>query len=424
MSTDLSLIAVGTPFDGNSIDLRYIETAAREIGAILADKQTYHSVVVKSTVVPGTTEEVVLPLLERASGKKAGIDFGVGTNPEFLREGEAVNDFLHPDRIVLGGIDERTLEMLETLYAPFVHAEKIRTNPRTAETIKYTANGLLATMISFSNEIANLCSAIGNVDVVDVMRGVHLDKRLSPFTSGGDRIKVPFTTYLEAGCGFGGSCFPKDVQALIAHGKKAGSRMQLLDAVMKVNKRQPRTVLKLLKRHLADVTGKKIAVLGLAFKPGTSDMRESPAIPIIEQLVKDGAQIAAFDPMAREEAEKVLPSRNLVFAESLDEAVADAEVVVVLTRWPEFKRLESLFKGLANAPLVIDGRRMLDSRCFSKYEGVGLRRHSSNGAKPRKSIRLGGPLMAKATVLGLSSLLPEEVSGFLLDLAGSLLACA
>ncbi|HJT80184.1 MAG TPA: UDP-glucose/GDP-mannose dehydrogenase family protein, partial [Chthoniobacterales bacterium] len=243
LETDITLIAVGTPFNGNSIDLKYVKAVAQQIGQVLAGKESYHSVIVKSTVVPGTTEEVVLPILEKASGKTAGVDFGVGTNPEFLREGEAVNDFLHPDRIVLGGIDKRTLEMLELLYAPFAHAEKIRTNPRTAETIKYTANGLLATMISFSNEIANLCAAIGNVDVVDVMRGVHLDKRLSPVTSEGDRIKVPFTTYLEAGCGFGGSCFPKDVQALIAHGEKAGSRMHLLDAVMKVNKRQPKAVL-------------------------------------------------------------------------------------------------------------------------------------------------------------------------------------
>ena len=420
LGTDISLIAVGTPFDGNAIDLRFIEAAARQIGEILADKPGYHSVIVKSTVVPGTTEEVVLPILEQASGKTAGVDFGVGTNPEFLREGEAVNDFLHPDRIVLGGIDARTLDMLELLYGPFVHAEKIRTNPRTAETIKYTANGLLATMISFSNEIANLCSAIGNVDVVDVMRGVHLDKRLSPFTSEGDRIKVPFTTYLEAGCGFGGSCFPKDVQALIAHGKKAGSRMELLDAVMKVNKRQPQTVLNLLAQHLPNVNGKKIAVLGLAFKPGTSDMRESPAIPIIKKLLADGAHIAAYDPMARDEAEKVLAAEGVTFSASLDDAIAGAEAVLVLTRWPEFKRLENLFKGLANAPLVIDGRRMLDSRCFPRYEGIGWRRYSENGSEPSQKSKICGPLVGKATFLGLATLLPEGITGWLLNLAGSL----
>lgn len=198
--------------------------------------------------------------------------------------------------------------------------------------------------------------------------------------------------------------------------------MHLLDAVMKVNKRQPQTVLKLLGKHLPTVTGKKIAVLGLAFKPGTSDMRESPAIPIIGDLVDHGAHIAAYDPMAREEAEKVFPSTNVTFAESLDEAIAGAEAVVVLTRWPEFKRLESLYKGLANAPLVIDGRRMLDSRCFAKYEGIGLRRDSSNGGNASKTARLCGPL-AKAGTLGLAAMLPEEVSGWLLDVAGSLLSC-
>ena len=417
LETDLSLIAVGTPFDGNSIDLQYIKAAAQQIGEILAKKESYHSVVVKSTVVPGTTEEVVLPILEKASGKTPGVGFGVGTNPEFLREGEAVNDFLQPDRIVLGGIDERTLQLLERLYEPFVHAEKIRTNPRTAETIKYTANGLLATMISFSNEIANLCTAIGDVDVVDVMRGVHLDKRLSPFTSEGDRIKVPFTTYLEAGCGFGGSCFPKDVQALIAHGKNAGSPMDLLDAVMKVNQHQPQTVLKLLERHMPNVAGKKIAVLGLAFKPGTSDMRESPAIPIIQQLRKDGARISAYDPMARHEAEKILLAENVTFAETLDDAVNEAEAVLVLTRWPDFKRLEDLYKGLATAPLVIDGRRMLDSRCFARYEGIGLRRLSSNGARSSKPIKLSGSLAAQATALAVTALLPQLVTAWFFDIA-------
>jgi UDPglucose 6-dehydrogenase/GDP-mannose 6-dehydrogenase len=359
--------------------------------------------------------------LERASGKTAGRDFGVGTNPEFLREGEAVIDFLDPDRIVMGGIDERTLNHLELLYRPFTKAEKIRTNTRTAEMIKYAANGLLATMISFSNEIANLCTAVGNVDVVDVMKGVHLDKRLSPFTTEGKRIKVPFTSYLEAGCGFGGSCFPKDVQALIAHGNKAGNPMELLDAVMKVNKRQPLTVLKLMARHVPNVAGAKIAVLGLAFKPGTSDMRESPAIPIIQRLSEQGAQVLAYDPMARTEAEKILRSENVTFVSSLDEAVTDAKAVLVLTRWPEFKRLEHLFKGLANAPVVIDGRRMLDRRCFVNYEGIGLR---SNAPKPSKAkiISKSAAVVGKASLLGLFLLSPEKIGGLLSDIGGTL-AC-
>ena len=169
INSDLSLIAVGTPFDGELIDLTYIKTVSRQIGEALKEKDGYHIVVVKSTVIPGTTEDVVLPILEEASGKKAGVDFGVGMNPEFLREGEAIDDFMHPDRIVLGGIDDRTHAVLEELYAPFKGVDLLRTNNSTAEMIKYTSNSLLATMISFSNEIGNLCASIGGIDAIDVV---------------------------------------------------------------------------------------------------------------------------------------------------------------------------------------------------------------------------------------------------------------
>lgn len=379
LQSELSIIAVGTPFAGEEIDLRYIKEAALQIGAVLKNKSAYHTIIVKSTVVPGTTEEVVLPLLEKHSAKKPGTGFGVGMNPEFLREGEAVHDFLFPDRIVMGGIDDRTLDQLDELYRPFLGVDKIRTNPRTAETIKYAANALLATMISFSNEIANLCTAIGNVDVVEVMHGVHLDKRLSPILEGGGRIKPAFTTYLEAGCGFGGSCFPKDVKALIAHGKKSGQKMRLLDAVMEVNDRQPRTVLDLLRKRFPDVAGKRISVLGLAFKPGTDDMRESPAIPIVKELIAEHASVTVFDPVARHEAEKIFGLNGLSFAPTFAEAVRDAAAILVLTRWPEFTDLGRMLSGVADPPVIIDGRRMLDHAAFSKYEGIGLNRTLDNG---------------------------------------------
>ena len=184
MDSEVTIIAVGTPFDGQRIDLSYIEGVASEIGSVLADKDEYHVVMVKSTVVPGTTDDVVLPLLETASGKRAGQDFGVGMNPEFLREGVAVADFMNPDRIVLGGIDDKTHGVMQQMYAAFSDVDIVLTSNKTAELIKYTANSLLATMISFSNEIANLCTAVGDVDVVDVMRGVHLDKRLTPLKNG------------------------------------------------------------------------------------------------------------------------------------------------------------------------------------------------------------------------------------------------
>lgn len=372
LESELSMIAVGTPFNGDEIDLKFIRAVATQIGAVLKEKESYHVVLVKSTVVPGTTNEVVLPLVEQASGKHAGQDFGIGMNPEFLREGEAVQDFMNPDRIVLGGIDERTLDVLERLYQPFESVDKIRTNPRTAEMIKYSANALLATMISFSNEIGNLCASIPDVDVSSVMRGVHLDKRLSPILPDGRRITPSFTTYIEAGCGFGGSCFPKDVKALIAHGRKLGGSMELLDAVVSVNLAQPQKMLDLLQKHYPDLDGLRVAVLGVAFKPGTDDIRESPALPIIEKLLAGNAQVTAFDPVAREEAEKVFGDGVITFADSVVEAVMDSQAVLLITRWPEFSKLPEIFANLDAQPLLVDGRRMISSESVDRYEGIGV----------------------------------------------------
>ena len=193
LDTDLTLIAVGTPFDGSEIDLSYIKEASCQIGMALKDKATYHLVAVKSTVVPGTTDKVVRPILEEVSGKKAGIDFGLGMNPEFLTEGVAVRDFMFPDRIVLGGIDQKSLDTLEELYRAFEGIPRFRTNNTTAELIKYTSNALLATMISFSNEIGNLCAALGDIDVIDVMRAVHMNYYLSSPMPSGHRFVAPIT---------------------------------------------------------------------------------------------------------------------------------------------------------------------------------------------------------------------------------------
>lgn len=372
VETEISLIAVGTPFDSEKIDLSYIEAVSRQIGKALKDKAGYHTVVVKSTVVPGTTDEVVIPILEKASGEKAGTHFGVGMNPEFLREGKAIQDFLFPDRIVIGAIDKKSHDSLEELYSPFEGVDKLRTNNKTAEMIKYTSNSLLATMISFSNEIANLCAAIGDIDVVDVMKGVHMDKRLSPIMRNGKRVIPLFTTYIEAGCGFGGSCFPKDVKALIAHGKRAGKPMELLDAVMQVNTRQPRQVISLLKKRFSSLRGLRIAILGLAFKPGTDDMRESPAILVVRELLAQGAEINAYDPVAQREAQRLFGNHHIVYSDNLRQTVENVQAIVLLTRWEEFGKLPELLVDLNSQPVVIDGRRMLDKTSVTRYEGIGL----------------------------------------------------
>ncbi len=372
VETEISLIAVGTPFDDEKIDLSYIEAVSRQIGKALKDKASYHTVVVKSTVVPGTTDEVVLPLLEETSGEKAGTHFGVGMNPEFLREGKAIQDFMFPDRIVMGAIDKKSHDSLEELYSPFEGVDKLRTNNKTAEMIKYTSNSLLATMISFSNEIANLCAAIGDIDVVDVMKGVHMDKRLSPIMRNGKRIIPSFTTYIEAGCGFGGSCFPKDVKALIAHGKRAGKPMELLDAVMQVNARQPRQVISLLKKRFSSLRGLRIAILGLAFKPGTDDMRESPAIPVVQELLAQGAEINTYDPVAQREAQRLFGNHHIAYSDNLRQTVENVQAIVLLTRWEEFGKLPDLLVNLNPQPVVVDGRRMLDKTSIARYEGIGL----------------------------------------------------
>jgi UDPglucose 6-dehydrogenase/GDP-mannose 6-dehydrogenase len=375
--SDITLIAVGTPFDGQAIDTSYIEGASREIGEAIRDKNSFHAVIIKSTVVPGTTDDVATPILEKASGRKAGEDFGVGMNPEFLREGAAIPDFMEPDRIVYGATDDRTFALLDEMYSVFDGVDIIRTSNKTAEMIKYTANSLLATLISFSNEIGNLCSGLGEIDVVDVMKGVHLDRRLSPIMESGDRVVPSITSFIEAGCGFGGSCFPKDVKALIAHGQAAGQEMSLLQSVIDINRVQPMRVLALLKKHFANLEGLKIAVMGLAFKPGTDDMRESPSIPIVNALHAEGAVISAFDPVAIEEAQKVFTDVDIEYAASIEAAVQGVDAVIIVTIWDEFHTLPDIINNMASQPLLIDGRRMIDKDAVSRYDGIGMTSRSA-----------------------------------------------
>ncbi|MEX0772374.1 MAG: UDP-glucose/GDP-mannose dehydrogenase family protein [Balneolales bacterium] len=372
MQSQLSLIAVGTPYIGEEIDLTSIKQVARDIGHALRGKDDFHAVVIKSTVVPGTTNDVVLPILEETSGKKAGVDFGVGMNPEFLREGAAISDFMGPDRIVLGATDNKTLHVMEEVYRVFDNVDVVKTNTKTAEMIKYTANSLLATLISFSNEIGNLCSRLGDIDVVDVMSGVHKDKRFSPLLADGERVTPGFVSYLAAGCGFGGSCFPKDVKALIAHGKKAGNSMALLDSVIHINEKQPREIITLLEKNFNGMKGVRVAILGMAFKPETDDMRESPAIPIIRHLLTEGAEIQAYDPVAEVEAEKLFGNHQIHYYQDVSQAISGVDAVVLLTSWEEFAQVPGMMKATNPQPLFIDGRRMLTKTSFTRYEGIGL----------------------------------------------------
>ena len=371
IDSDITFIAVGTPFDGQNIDLTYVREVARQVGTTLREKNGYHVVVVKSTVVPGTTDQVVLPILEEASGKRAGEDFGVGVNPEFLTEGVAIDDFMNPDRIVIGGSDARAIAVQRQIYESFSSVPVLVTNNSTAEMIKYTSNSVLATMISFSNEIANLCTAIGGIDIVDVMKGVHLARYFTTSMNDGSRVKAPITSFLWAGCGYGGSCLPKDTKALSAHGIAHGQPMPLLDAVIHTNAIQPERLVGILEKHFPDLTGLRVTVLGLAFKEDTDDMRESPAIPIVRMLVERGARIVAYDPVAIPMAKPLLPE-GTHYAGSLESAVADTEAIMLLTRWADFEKLPLLLSGMKSAPLLIDGRRMLDRNSIPRYDGIGM----------------------------------------------------
>jgi UDPglucose 6-dehydrogenase len=367
--TDVTFVAVGTPAANGRIDLRYVEGAAREIGAALRAKPGWHAVVVKSTVIPGTTDGPVLWCLEDASGKRAGRDFGLGMNPEFLTEGQAVADFLAPDRIVLGALDGRTHELLQGLYAGFEGAPRILCNTRTAEMIKYASNSLLAAMISFSNEIGRLCSRVGGVDVADVMRGVHASAYLTARRPGAEPVTAALASFLEAGCGFGGSCLPKDVTALVAQGEALGLEMPLLRSVLAINASQPDELVRLVSRHHPDLAGVRVSVLGLSFKPDTDDLRESPAFPILRRLRAAGASLSAYDPVARPESHPDLCGVRL--APTLEDALAEADVVVLVTRWAEFAEVPKLLERLGRTPLVVDGRRVIPPDSVARYEGIG-----------------------------------------------------
>ena len=330
-------------------------------------------VVVKSTVVPGTTDELVMPAVEKHSGKTCGEGFGVGMNPEFLREGNAVEDFMNPDRIVIGANDAKAFAAIETLYTSFETTDKISCNTTTAEMIKYASNALLATLISYSNEIGNICEKVPGVDTIDVFNGVHLDKRFSPIMPDGTRVVPQSNTYLKTGCGFGGSCFPKDVNALRAYANQKGVSSHVLDGVIETNANQPDTILKLLKKHVDSVTGVNVTVLGLAFKPGTDDIRESPSLPIINQLIDAGASVTVYDPHAMQvAAETALANQAAIkYADSVADAIENADAIVIATAWPEFSDLPMLISKVTPAPLVIDGRRVFEPNSIARYEGVG-----------------------------------------------------
>ncbi len=350
-------LAVGTPpkADG-SPDMSFYQQAAKDVAEAMAD---YKVLVTKSTVPVGTgrwLREFVTQNLKQPT------EFGVASNPEFLREGAAIQDFMRPDRVVIGSNEERAIEVMKDLYRPLYLIETpiVITSLEAAELIKYAANAFLATKITFINEIANLCDAIG-CDVHDVARGMGMDNRIG-------------RKFLHPGPGYGGSCFPKDTRALTTVADHFGVETRIVDAVIEANERQRDAMIPKIEKLAGDLAGKQVGVLGLSFKPETDDMRESPAIAIVNELVKQGASVKAFDPVAMDEARKLLP--NIDYAGDEYDAIAGADVLVIITEWNQFRALDmTRVKSLLKSPKIADLRNVYEPNDMRElgfeYVGVG-----------------------------------------------------
>ncbi|HJX04591.1 MAG TPA: UDP-glucose/GDP-mannose dehydrogenase family protein [Thermoplasmata archaeon] len=352
-------LCVQTPsLPSGRIDIRPVKVASRSVAKALRRSGDYKVVVMKSTVVPSTTDSVVQPILEKVSGKKAGVEFGLCMNPEFLQEGSALKDSMEPSRIVIGSLDKRAGEMLAKLYAP-IKAEKIKTDLRSAEMIKYASNSFLATKISYANEIANMCVRFG-IDSDVVLRAAGLDPRIGRL-------------FLRPGLGFGGSCLPKDVKALKDAARSKGYKSRLLSTLLTVNETQPSEGIYLLESEIGDLRGKRIAVLGLAFKGGVDDTRETRAVPLITALLSRGASVVAYDPMAMNNFIKLMPT--IEYAASPTECLKGADGCVVQADWPQFRKLGRKEFSQMKRAVLVDGRRFMDPGAVEKsgavYLGVG-----------------------------------------------------
>lgn len=345
--TDITIIAVGTPSSREGpVDLTYVEEAIDMVGKAIRAKGGRHIVVIKSTVPPGTTLNMKKRL--ENMGLRYAIDFDIAFNPEFLREGSAVEDFLKPDRIVVGALNREIGETVMSLYDG-IEAPKIITDPTTAEFVKYVSNVFLALKISFSNEVGDICKAMG-VDSYEVFRIVGMDKRIGPH-------------FFRSGLGFGGSCFPKDLKAWIAFAETLGLRVRIARAALEVNMERPMKAIGLLEKHLGDLRGRRIGVLGLSFKPNTDDIRESRGIEVAILLIDRGAKVYVHDPAALEKSKKILKDR-VIYMNDPQKLLEETEAVIIATEWPQYSQLD--YRG----KIVVDGRRVEKAREAKIYEGM------------------------------------------------------
>lgn len=363
---EATFIAVGTPpGEDGSADLQYVLAVAKEIGENMND---YMVIVTKSTVPVGTAKKVHAQLTESLAARNSDLEFNVASNPEFLKEGAAIDDFMKPDRIVVGIDSDRAREIMDRLYRPFVlngHPVLFMDIP-SAEMTKYAANSMLATKISFMNDIANLCEIMG-ADVNLVRKGIGSDTRIG-------------TKFIYPGIGYGGSCFPKDVQALIRTADENGYDMRILKSVEAVNYAQKEVIFsKLMKHFNGDLSGKKFAMWGLSFKPNTDDMREAPSIVLINKLIDAGASVVAYDPVAMDEAKHILGDK-ITYASTEYEALEGADALLLVTEWAEFRVPDfDKVKSLLNAPVLLDGRNLYSPSAMKErgfdYYCIGIDTH-------------------------------------------------
>jgi len=376
---DIVIIAVGTPSKSNGdTDLSYVEAVAGEIGRAL-DPESPPVIVNKSTVPIGTARRVETVIREELDKRGVHCSFSVASNPEFLREGAALHDTFYPDRIVIGTEDVNALNLLRQMYAPVLEQTFtppqavprpegyrlpafVSTSPTSAELIKYTANAFLAMKISFINEIASISDKVG-ADIVEVARGIGLDKRIGPW-------------FLNAGPGWGGSCFPKDVRSILFTGSQYNCDMDLVRAALEVNRKQRRKVIEKLQQNLKVIRGSTVGVFGLAFKPNTDDIRESPSIDIIRELLDMGARVKAYDPVAQDKYRESYPEQNVVYCDSAEEAARESDAVLILTDWDEFRHLPwEEFGETMKSKIMIDSRNMLNVDELTgygfTYSGIG-----------------------------------------------------
>ncbi len=377
-AADLCIVTVGTPtLRDCSLDLSAVLAACHDIGRGFAKSSEYNVLAIRSTVSPGTTSGLVRRTVEQSSGKRAGRDFGLVVCPEFLRTGSAIRDMLHPDRVVIGASDDRSGDTFEQFVRGFYDENPrpvLRVSPTTAEIIKYASNAFLATKVGFMNEIANICELFEDVDVRQVAEGMGYDPRIG-------------TALPKAGLGFGGPCLPKDLAAFAAGARRSGTRLRIAEATLTSNKLQNHNVIRLARKVLGGrLKGKRAAVLGLAFKPGTSDIRDSPAIKIVETLLDAGANVTAYDPAAMNNAAELF-GKKIAYAKGILDCLEDADCCFILTAWDEFRTISSdQFIDAMNKPIVLDCNRTLEPSKLDQritYAAIGLKKDEGTRSQRR-----------------------------------------